>query len=139
MQVPVCKLIYRYIKKRLFSCDNVSLQVTAAMLFFAIGIFFTNPVTVVINLLYFVIILEVTRMIVEYIQSRNHRVKIRYLVDASFVAIFREIIIIIVDSHHLSEHWKILAVYISLSFVVLFIRYLVMKISPDEYESEYQK
>jgi uncharacterized membrane protein (DUF373 family) len=100
--------------------------------------FVYNPIAIVINLLYFIIILEVTRMVVEYIRSPEHRVKIRYLVDASVVAILREIIIV-VDSHHMTEYLMNLIIYVVLLFVILIARYTVMKITPDGMELPFRK
>lgn len=128
-----CKLIYRHMRKSLFNCNSVSLEVTIAAILFGIALIFSH-IAVVINLLYFIIILEITRMIVEYIKSPTHRVKIRYLVDAAIVAVVRELIIIIVDSHKLVEHLLALKIYFGILFGLLIARIIVLKISPDGFE-----
>ena len=134
-----CKAVYRHLTQKLFSCTSVYLEVIVASILFALAMYVKDPISVVINLLYFIIILEVTRMVIEYIRSPEHRVKIRYLVDASIVAVLREIIIIVVDSHNMYEHLFQLALYIPLLFITLSARYIVMKITPDGMELPFRK
>lgn len=129
-----CITIYRHLRLRFLSCSSVSLEVLVASVLFGIALLLNNPIQIVINLLYFIIVLEVTRMIVEYIRSPKHRVKIRYLVDAAIIATLREIIILIVDSHHILDHIANLILYSSGVVFLMLVRYLSMKVSPDEME-----
>jgi uncharacterized membrane protein (DUF373 family) len=124
---------YRHMRKNLFNSKSVSMEVTLALILFSIALMYSH-ISVVINLLYFIIILEITRMIVEYIKSPTHRVKIRYLVDAAIVGDIRELIIIIVDSHKLAEHLFALETYFAILFALLIVRVIVLKISPDGFE-----
>ena len=132
-------VVYRHLRQRFLSCNSVSLPVIVASILFGVAFFLENPVMIVINLLYFIIILEVTRMIDEYIRSPDHRVKIRYLVDAAIIAALREIIIIIVDSHHLLENIKSLEIYGCITLALMLLRYISMKISPDLLDIKFAK
>lgn len=78
-------------------------------------------------------------MVVEYIKSADHRVKIRYLVDASIIAVLREVIIFIVDAHALEEHFNILTIYAMILTFLVGLRYAVMKLSPSDYEEDYKQ
>lgn len=132
-------IIYRHLRRRLLSCNSVSLPVIVASILFGIAFLLENPVAIVINLLYFIIILEVTRMVDEYIRSPDHRVKIRYLVDAAIIASLREIIIIVVDSHHLLNNTRSLEVYGCITLSLMVLRYISMKISPDLLDIKFNK
>jgi uncharacterized membrane protein (DUF373 family) len=121
----------------LFSCKSVGLELLVAICLFICALFL-DPILVITKALYFLIILEITRMVVEYIKSNTHRVKIRYLVDASVIAVLREVIILVVDSHHLEEHFNILSIYGFLLTFLIGLRYAVMKLSPSDYEDEYK-
>lgn len=135
----MCSTLYKYIRRRLVSCNSVSLEVTLALIIFIFALFVSNPIAVIIDILYFIIILEVIRTVVEYVRSAEHRVKIRYLVDATIVATLREIIIITVDHEKLVEHIYQLSVFGISFFVMLFARYLVMKYSPDSLDESFNK
>ena len=121
-------IVYRHLRTRFLSCNSVSLPVIAATILFGIAFLLENPVVIVINLLYFIIILEVTRMIDEYIRSSDHKVEIRYLVDAAIIASLREIIIIIVDSHHLLNNIQPLFIYGCITLSLMLLRYISMRI-----------
>ena len=64
--MKACKVIYRHMTQKLFSCTSVYLEVIVATILFTLALYVNDPIKVVINLLYFIIILEITRMIVEY-------------------------------------------------------------------------
>lgn len=131
------KLIYRHLRMSILSCRSVGLELVVALDLFIMA-FFYDPIMVITKMLYFLIVLEITRMVVEYIKSKTHRVKIRYLVDASIIAVLREVIIFIVDAHSLEEHFNILTIYgFILTFLMAF-RFVAMKISPSEYEEEHK-
>jgi uncharacterized membrane protein (DUF373 family) len=128
-----------YNRIKLFYTNTVSIEVSIAIILFLISLTLFTPIEIIIKLLYFIVILEITRMVVEYIRSDNHRVKIRYLVDAVIIAIIREILIIIVDSHNLSNNFSNLITYILLEFTFIILRIIVMKATPDDLESCYKK
>jgi uncharacterized membrane protein (DUF373 family) len=78
-------------------------------------------------------------MIDEYIRSPDHRVKIRYLVDAAIIASLREIIIIVVDSHHLLNNIRSIEIYGYITLSLMVFRYISMKISPDLLDIKFNK
>jgi uncharacterized membrane protein (DUF373 family) len=126
-------------RTKLFTCRSVALEVILALVLFVYAVLTETIVKTIIDILYFIIILELVRMVVEYIKSPTHRVKLRYLVDAGIIAVLREIIIIVVDKHSLNQNLLPLKVYAVSVFVLIALRYTVMKITPNEYESEYKK
>lgn len=132
------KLIYRHLRMSIFSCKSVGLELVIAISLF-LSAFYFDPIQVILKMLYFLIVLEITRMVVEYIKSADHRVKIRYLVDASIIAVLREVIIFIVDAHALEEHFNILTIYAMILTFLVGLRYAVMKLSPSDYEEDYNK
>jgi uncharacterized membrane protein (DUF373 family) len=125
-------LKFNSIKNKIFG-DSVSIEVFIASVLFAISML-VNSTIIIINLLYFIIILEVTRMVVEYIKYPSHRVYIRYLVDAAIIASLREVIIIIVDSHNIEKNVNIIEIYFIITAVLMILRFVSMKLSPDEIE-----
>lgn len=137
MLVKQGNMFYNRIK--MFYTNTVSIEVSIAIILFLISLTVFTPIDIIIKLLYFIVILEITRMVVEYIRSDNHRVKIRYLVDAVIIAIIREVLIIIVDSHHLLINKNNLFVYIILLFIFIILRIIVMKSTPDDLELCYKK
>ena len=130
------KIVYRHLRRTILSCKSVGLELFTAILLFGLACLF-DPINVILKMMYFLIILEITRMVIEYIKSPNHRVKIRYLVDASIIASLREVIIIIVDSKNITNNTSSLIVYGIVTALFILLRLVVMKISPDEYEPEY--
>jgi uncharacterized membrane protein (DUF373 family) len=130
--MKVLYTIYRDLRKRFNNCTSVSVEVFVAILLFGVGSLFFSLVQIIIQLLYFIIVLEITRMVIEYIKSKEHRVKIRYLIDAAIIAGIREIIIIVVDSHKIQEHVNQLVIYGLITFVLLIMRVIAIFGSPDE-------
>lgn len=125
-------IIYRDLRKRFNNCSSVSLEVVVAIILFSVGSLVFSPIQIIIQMLYFIIVLEITRMVIEYIKSKEHRVKIRYLIDAAIIAGIREIIIIIVDSHKILQHTQELVIYGTMTFVLLVLRIMAIFGSPDE-------
>ena len=67
--------IYRHLRRHLVHYNSVTIGLFIASILFMLAIYINNPILVITNTLYFVIILEVTRMFVEYAKSPDHRVK----------------------------------------------------------------
>ncbi|MEY4504987.1 MAG: hypothetical protein RL154_1284 [Pseudomonadota bacterium] len=122
-----------------FLCQKcVSVEIVLAAVLFIYGTVIGSFVTAVLDGLYFIIFLEITRTAVDYAKKPNHRVKIRYLIDAVIIADLREIMMILVDGHNIMDRVMVLSIYFIALMFLFFVRYMSMKISPDEYESEYK-
>ncbi|MGB5965905.1 MAG: hypothetical protein WBF77_00325 [Sulfurimonadaceae bacterium] len=88
-----------------------------------------------VALLEFIIILELIRMLVEFLFSDDNRIKLRLMIDSTIVFFIRDIMLIVNDKFDLTKIASILGVV-----AVLFIfRIITMKYTPSDMESEYRK
>lgn len=127
------------ILKRFMCSKCVSVEIILAAGLFIYGMAMESLVKAVVDGLYFLILLEITRTAVDYVKKPEQRLKIRYLIDAVIIADLRELTLIIVDSHSIEGKLGIFALYFAALLFLFFIRYISMKISPDEYEQEYKQ
>jgi uncharacterized membrane protein (DUF373 family) len=74
--------------------NKVYLELLAATILFVYAMLTDNLINVVINLLYFIIFIEIIRLISNYIQEK--RIRIRVLIDTFIVLTLREFIINVV-------------------------------------------
>jgi uncharacterized membrane protein (DUF373 family) len=86
-----------------------------------------------VALLEFIIILELVRLIVEFIFSDDNRIKLRRMIDSTIVFFIRDIMLIVNDKFDLYKIASILGI-----ILVLFIfRIITMKYSPSLMEPQY--
>lgn len=84
----------------------------------------------VVALLEIIIILELVRMLIEFLFSAENRVKIRLIIDSTIVFFIRDILLIVNDKFDVYKVYSILGV-----ILILFIfRIITMKYSPARME-----
>ncbi len=83
-----------------------------------------------VALLEFIIILELVRMLVEFLFSDENRIKLRLMIDSTIVFFIRDILLIVTDKFDFAKIASILGI-----ITVLFIfRYITMRFSPEKIE-----
>ncbi len=83
-----------------------------------------------VALLEFIIILELVRMLVEFLFSDENRIKLRLMIDSTIVFFIRDILLIVNDKFDFVKIASILGI-----ITVLFIfRYITMRFSPEKIE-----
>lgn len=88
-----------------------------------------------VALLEFIIILELVRMLIEFLFSDENRLKIRLMIDSTIVFFIRDIVLIVNDKFDFNKIFSILGI-----IAVLFIfRYVSMRYSPSHIESDYKQ
>jgi uncharacterized membrane protein (DUF373 family) len=70
------------------------IEITAAITLFAIAVATDSVIEIIINLLYFIIILEIVRALVGYLKENTFKTK--FLIDASIILTLREFIVNVV-------------------------------------------
>lgn len=88
-----------------------------------------------IALLEFIIILELVRMLLEFIFSDENRIRMRIMIDSTIVFFIRDIMLIVNGKFNTEKIFTILGI---IAILILF-RILVMKYSPSKFELFYNK
>lgn len=88
-----------------------------------------------VALLEFIIILELVRMLTEFLFSDENRIKLRFMIDSTIVFFIRDILLIVNDKFDMMKILSILGI-ISILFVF---RIITMKFSPSGLEKEFMK
>ena len=84
-----------------------------------------------VALLEFIIILELVRMLIEFLFSDENRIKLRLMIDSTIVFFIRDIMLIVNDKFDLVKIISILGI-----IAVLFVfRIVAMKFSPSHMEN----
>jgi uncharacterized membrane protein (DUF373 family) len=84
----------------------------------------------IVALLEFIIILELTRMLVDFLFSDDNRIKLRLMIDSTIVFFIRDIMLITNDKFDVLKIAFILGVILAL----FLLRILAMKYSPSKME-----
>ncbi len=88
-----------------------------------------------VALLEFIIILELNRMLIEFLLGDENRIKLRLMIDSTIVFFIRDIMLIVNDKFDLMKIISILGI-----IAVLFVfRIVAMKFSPSYLEYPSQK
>ncbi len=82
---------------------------------------------VVVALLELIIVLELIRMLIDFVFTDEHRIKIRFMVDSTIVFFVRDLMLIVNDSFDVTKIYVVLSVIFSL----VLIRILTIKYSPS--------
>ena len=91
--------------------------------------------TLAVALLEFIIILELVRMLMEFLFGNENRLKLRLMIDSTIIFFIRDIMLIVNDKFDLIKIVSILGI-IAILFVF---RIVTMKYSPLYLEHEYKK
>jgi uncharacterized membrane protein (DUF373 family) len=91
--------------------------------------------TLAVALLEFIIILELVRMLMEFLFGNENRLKLRLMIDSTIIFFIRDIMLIVNDKFDLIKIVSILGI-IAILFVF---RIVTMKYSPLYIEHEYKK
>ena len=83
-----------------------------------------------VALLEFIIILELVRMLIEFLLSNENRIKLRLMIDSTIVFFIRDILLIVNDKFDIT---KILSILLVISILFVF-RIVTMKYSPSYME-----
>ncbi len=88
-----------------------------------------------VALLEFIIILELVRMLIEFLLSDENRIRMRLMIDSTIVFFIRDIMLIVNDKFDATKVFSILGI-----IAILFIfRILTVRFSPSFFEKEYTK
>lgn len=88
-----------------------------------------------VAILEFIIILELIRMLIEFLLSDENRIRMRLMIDSTIVFFIRDIMLIVNDTFDSKKIFMILGI-IAILFVF---RIVTVKFSPSNYEKEYNK
>lgn len=88
-----------------------------------------------VALLEFIIILELVRMLLEFMFSDENRIRMRIMIDSTIVFFIRDIMLIVNDKFNTEKIFTILGI---IAVLILF-RIIVMKYSPSKFELFYTK
>mgnify|MGYP003387455819 CR=1 FL=1 len=86
-----------------------------------------------VALLEFIIILELVRMLTEFLFSDENRIKLRFMIDSTIVFFIRDILLIVNDKF---DYMKILSILGIISILFVF-RIVTMKFSPSNMEKHF--
>ncbi len=89
----------------------------------------------VVTLLEFIIVLELVRMLIEFMFSDEHRIRIRLMIDSTIVFFIRDLMLIVNDSFDSKKIFTILVVIA----VLIFFRIIAIQFSPSKLENIYNK
>lgn len=88
-----------------------------------------------VTILEFIIILELIRMLIEFLLSDENRIRMRLMIDSTIVFFIRDIMLIVNDTFNSEKVFTILGI-----IGVLFIfRIIAIKYSPSVLEKDYKK
>jgi len=87
-----------------------------------------------VALLEFIIILELIRMLIEFMFSNENRIRMRLMIDSTIVFFIRDIMLIVNDSFNSKKIFVILGVIA----ILIFFRVVLIKYSPSNFESVYK-
>lgn len=120
------------------------IEIVVALAFFAIAIYTDSVIKIIIHLLYFIILLELVRAVLNFI--REKRIRISILIDAFIILTLREFIVNVVklngeklDSFEAlfsnNTHFHII-VFSGVLIFLFILRWLAYKTSPDKLKDE---
>lgn len=89
--------------------------------------------TLAVALLEFIIILELVRMLIEFVFDDSHRIKLRFMIDSTIVFFIRDIMLIVNDKFDFIK----IASILGLVAVLFLFRIITMKYSPSNLEKRY--
>lgn len=84
-----------------------------------------------VALLEFIIILELVRMLIEFLFSSENRIKLRLMIDSTIVFFIRDILLIVNDKFEITKILSILGII----FILFIFRIIAMKYSPTYMEN----
>ncbi len=123
--------------KTLFGTNKFYVELSLASIIFIVALFMDKLMDAIIYMLYFVIVLEITRAVVDYI--REERVILTTLVDAFVILALRELIVNLVKINDKNiDSWNALfssphnfniMIISGVIIFLIFVRYLVVKTS----------
>lgn len=127
-------------KLKLFFYNKFYIELILAIVLFAIAIATNNMIGIIINLLYFIIMLEIVRAVMSFL--REKRVKIRILIDAFIILTLRELIVNVVKineikiesldmlfDHSINFH---IIIFSGVLLFLFLLRWLAFFTSPDK-------
>ncbi len=88
-----------------------------------------------VALLEFIIILELIRMLIEFLLSDENRIRMRLMIDSTIVFFIRDIMLIVNDTFDSKKVFTILGVI----GVLFLFRVLTIRFSPSILEKDYNK
>jgi uncharacterized membrane protein (DUF373 family) len=98
--------------------------------------YFTGMANVIIYTLNFLILVEIVRTIVDYINNPEHRIKIRYIIDSGILFSIRELFVGMVMMKTPALALSLIIIITSMLVLggLIFYRHKVIKSSPDQLE-----
>lgn len=88
--------------------------------------------SLVVALLEFIIILELVRMLIDFLFSSENRINLRLMIDSTIVFFIRDILLIVNDKF---DSAKILSI-LGIIFILFIFRIITMKYSPSNMENK---
>ena len=87
---------------KVFFYNKFYIELILAIILFCIAVGTNSMITIIINLLYFIIMLEIVRAVMSFLRER--RVKIGILIDAFIILTLRELIVNVVKINKMQIH-----------------------------------
>jgi len=112
-----------------------AVEVFIAMVFMtSIWMGFVTPKVLIVNILLFIVYIELTRVVINFISEGNSTgMQIKYMVDGAIAFTLRELLIAMTDTHHAFIQRKEEAYLILIVLTTLFVlRWISTHFSPDK-------
>ncbi|MBU0719930.1 phosphate-starvation-inducible PsiE family protein [bacterium] len=87
-----------------------------------------------VALLEFIIILELVRMLIEFLFSDDNRIKLRLMIDSTIIFFIRDIMLIVNEKFDVAK----IASMLGIIAVLFLFRYISMRFSPSKMEPGYK-
>ena len=124
--------------KKLFK-NKFYVEMSIAIVFFIYALTTNNMIDIIIGLLYFIIFLEIIRLISDYI--REKRIKIRIIIDTFIILTLRELVVNVVkvnkvEFNSISDIFEStvnshIMIFSGVLLFLFLLRYLALVTSPD--------
>lgn len=105
--------------------------VIAFVLFFSVKDFHTvdSVNRLVIALLEFIIVLEIVRMLIDFLMDEEHRIRLRLMIDSTIVFFIRDVMLIANEKFDETKIFSLMGVIA----ILFFFRFVSMRYTPSRY------
>lgn len=103
------------------------MYVIISILLVLLGMKFYTVQEIIIHLLELLIVIEIVRMIANFISDSNHKINLRYAVDGAVIYMLHELYIILVEFRCSSSLYIQILIYLLCIIVFILLRTIVIK------------
>jgi len=120
--------------KKLFNKINIYIKIElliAVIIYTYLNITNISLFKIITFILGFIVVLEVVRMVGDFIMKDSQAIKVRYVIDGFIIFLLRDVIILISDNKIIEHKEKIIMLMIIIGCFFLF-RIIALKYSPSD-------